>query len=50
MNTVSVNPDKLYTKSEYCREFGISRPTLDKKIREGEVKVMKINGTILIKV
>lgn len=47
--TVAINPNKLYTKSEYSRRYNISRVTIDKKIAEGTLKAIKINGTILIK-
>ena len=46
--TVNINPDKLYTKSEYSREFGVSRPTIDKMIKSKELTTIKINGTTLI--
>ena len=47
-NTVNINPDKLYTKSEYSKKFGISRPTIDKQIKDNQLTAIKINGTILI--
>lgn len=47
---MNVIDKSLYTKSEYCKSFGISRPTLDKRIRENDVKTLVVNGTVLIKV
>lgn len=48
-NTVSINPDKLYTKSEYSKKVGITRVTIDKRIKEGSIKILKVNGTVLIR-
>lgn len=45
---VSINPDKLFTKSEYSKVFGISRPTVDKMIKEKQLKTLKVKGTTLI--
>ncbi len=47
MNTIIKD---LYTKTEYCKYYNISRPTLDKRIRNGDVRIAKINGAILVKV
>tara|TARA_R110000744_G_scaffold378868_2_gene495707 strand:- start:2439 stop:2597 length:159 start_codon:yes stop_codon:yes gene_type:complete len=47
-NTVSINPDKVYTKSEYSKVFKISRPTIDKRIVTKELTSMKIKGAVLI--
>lgn len=48
--TVSINPDSLYTKSEYHKIFGTSRATIDRHIEEGKIKTLKVKGTTLIKV
>lgn len=45
---VSINPNKLFTKMEYTKKYDISRPTLDKMILEKKVRVLKVNGTVLI--
>ena len=34
------NPNRHYSKSEASRLLGISRPTLDKRITEGKIKVV----------
>ncbi len=47
--TISINPDKLYTKSEYSRKFGINRVTIDRRIKEGSLKTLKVRGVVLIK-
>jgi len=47
---MNVIDKSLYTKMEYCRTFNISRPTLDKRIREKEIRIVKVNGATLIKV
>lgn len=44
-----IHPDKLYTKSAYHKEFGIDRVTLDRRIKKGEIKTLKVNGTILVR-
>lgn len=46
---IKVHPDKLFTKSEYSKEFGINRVTLDKNIKEGKIKTLVVRGTTLIK-
>lgn len=48
MNEVRINPDKTYTKSEYSKRFGISRPTVDRMIKDKEIKVIRVKGTVLI--
>lgn len=47
--TVSINPNKLYTKSEYSKKIGVTRVTLDNWIKQGKVSTLKVNGAILIK-
>lgn len=50
-------PTKHYSKSESARMLGISRPTLDKRIAEGKIRIvlhrptdsLRIKGTELIK-
>lgn len=31
-------------KQEYSKQYGISRPTIDKKIKDGELVVERISG------
>jgi len=45
---VVINPKKTYTKSEYAKNFNISRPTIDKKIETKEIEFTEVNGTVLI--
>tara|TARA_R110000765_G_scaffold334538_2_gene424925 strand:- start:126 stop:284 length:159 start_codon:yes stop_codon:yes gene_type:complete len=47
-NKVSINPDKLYTKSEYSKVYNISRPTIDKRIKSNDLKSLKVKGAVLI--
>lgn len=47
-NTIRINPERLYTKSEYHRKTGMSRMTIDKKITDKELKTLKVKGAILI--
>jgi hypothetical protein len=48
-NTITVNPNKLYTKSKYSELFKINRVSLDKKIKLKEIKIIEINGATIIK-
>ena len=34
MNKISINPERLFTKSAYNKKFGVSRPTIDKMIKD----------------
>ena len=45
---ITIEPDKVFTKTEYSRAYNISRPTLNKKIITKEVKSLKIKGAVLI--
>lgn len=45
---ITIHPDKLYTKSAYAKEFGLSRVTLDKRIKDKEIRSIKINGAIIV--
>lgn len=46
--TISIDPNLLYTKSEYSRSFGINRTTLDQKIRDKEIKTLPIKGGVIV--
>lgn len=48
MDSIVVDTKKLYTKSEYAKTKGISRPTLDKYIEEKKVPSVNIHGAILV--
>ena len=48
MNKISINPERTYTKSMYSKVYSISRPTIDKYIKEGRIKTLNIKGAILI--
>lgn len=39
MKTV-INESQLYTKTDACTFLGISRPTLDKWIKEGKINII----------
>lgn len=47
-NTVSFNPDNLYTKQAYHVKTKIARSTIDKKIIDKSIRSMKINGAVII--
>lgn len=40
----------LITKMEYSRRYGISRPTIDRMIRDGELSTETICGVDYIKI
>jgi len=48
MEKIKIDPNRVYTKSEYSKIFGISRPTIDKKIKEKEITILKVKGAVLI--
>ena len=48
MDSVVIDTKRLYTKSEYAKDFGMTRVTIDKHIKEKKIKAVKINGTTLI--
>lgn len=43
-----INPKYTYSKSEYARRFSISRVTIDRMIKDGELKTIHVNGAVLI--
>lgn len=47
-NTISINPDKVYTKSEYSKVYSISRPTIDKQIKNNKLTSLKVKGAVLV--
>lgn len=47
-NKIKIDPNLVYTKSEYSKKYGLSRPTIDRMIKDKELKTLKVNGTILI--
>lgn len=47
-NKIQINPNKVYTKMEYSKNFDISRPTIDKFIELKKIKTLKIKGALLI--
>jgi len=48
MEKIKVNPERLFTKSEYSKKYGISRPTIDKQIKEKILTVLIVKGAVLI--
>jgi hypothetical protein len=47
-NKVTIDLNKIYTKSEYSKVYSVSRPTVDKRIKTKELRSLKINGAVLI--
>lgn len=48
MDKIRINPERTYTKMMYSKQFDISRPTIDKYIKEGKIKTLNIKGAVLI--
>ena len=48
MENLKVDRTKLITKSEYARELGVTAPAVDKMVKAGKVKTVKIKGAELI--
>lgn len=40
----------LFTQSEYAKRVGLSKGRINQMIKEGKLKLVHVNGTILIKV
>ncbi len=45
---IVINPKYTYSKSEYARRFAINRVTVDKMIKDGELKIIIVQGVTLI--
>lgn len=45
---ILINPDHIYTKSEYAKTYNISRVTVDRRILDKTLKSLKVKGTTLI--
>ena len=48
MKRVTIRTD-LISKSNYAKKYMVSRPTIDTKIKNGELSVERIDGTDYIK-
>jgi len=48
METLKVDRTKLYTQSEYAKKIGVSRARVNQMIKEGLLKVVTINGAVLV--
>ena len=49
MKRITVRND-LISKSNYARKYMISRPTIDTKIKNGELSIERIDGVDYIKI
>jgi hypothetical protein len=45
---MKIDPKKLYTKTAFARKIGKSRAQLDKWLKSGKYKAVKINGSTLV--
>lgn len=48
-NTISIDPDKLFTKTAYHKETGLARATIDRYINDGKIKTIAFKGVTVIK-
>jgi DNA-binding Xre family transcriptional regulator len=39
---------RMYTKSKYAKDFGISRGTLDNRIKRGEIETIEVKGGTIV--
>jgi hypothetical protein len=44
----TINPQKLWTQAEYARKINKSRVWVNRLVKTGQVKTVKINGAELI--
>jgi hypothetical protein len=49
MKRITVRTD-LMSKSNYSKKYGISRPTIDERIKHGLISVERIDGVDYIKI
>jgi len=40
----------LYTQNEYAKLIGVSRQRVYKMVKDGDLKIVEVKGTVLIKV
>jgi len=45
---ITIIPKTTYTKSEYAKAYQVSRPTVDLRIKNKQIKTVEINGATLI--
>lgn len=48
IKTKNINPDKIYTKSEYARKIKSNPVQVQRMIDKGELSVIVVNGAELI--
>jgi predicted DNA-binding transcriptional regulator AlpA len=49
METTKIDKTKLLTVQNYAKKFDLSRPTVYKRIRDGVLKTVKIDGVTFVK-
>lgn len=50
MENIKIDIRTVKTVQNYAKAFGISKPTVYKKIELGEIKTIKIDGVTFVKV
>jgi len=48
INKLKIDRTKLYTVNNYCIKYNISKPTVYKRIKEGLIKTIRINGVLFV--
>ena len=48
IKTKDIDPEKMFTKSEYARKIKVSPPAIQKMIERGDLVIVVINGGELI--
>lgn len=48
MESLKVDRTKLYTQTEYAKKVGLTKARINQKIKNGELKSVKINGATLV--
>ena len=50
MESIKVDIRNVKTVENYAKSFGLSRPTVYKRIRSGDIKTVKIDGVTFVRV
>ena len=48
MNSLKIDRSKLKTVENYAKFIGVSRPTVYKRLRDGELKKITIDGVTFV--
>lgn len=48
MEALKIDRTKLITQAEYARKIGKTRAWVNQQVKEGKLKIVKIEGAILV--